>query len=152
MKARPASVARLAVLVRRNFQLLSSLWNDELEDLGVTASHRALMEHIAQTGPQSVPRIAEAKSVRRQSIQALVDGLEAAGLVRLEQNPAHRRSRLVALSKRGAGLFERIRERDKVLVSRIATHLEEGGVACAVDALDALRRALELEKGEENVA
>ena len=51
--------------------------------------------------PASVAGIARALGLARQSVQRVADALEAGGLVAYEDNPRHRRARLVRLTPAG---------------------------------------------------
>jgi DNA-binding MarR family transcriptional regulator len=51
--------------------------------------------------PASVAGIARALGLARQSVQRVADALEAGGLVGYEDNPRHRRARLVRLTPEG---------------------------------------------------
>jgi DNA-binding MarR family transcriptional regulator len=82
----------------------------------VTASMRSVMASLDENGPQTVPQIARTRSVSRQNVQTLVNRLLEDGLARLEENPAHRRSSLVALTARGKEkLVELIRQERRLL-------------------------------------
>jgi len=105
------------------------------------------MEHLHEHGPATVPQIAAAKSVRRQSIQELVDRLGDHGLVTLASNPAHRRSPLVALSKKGRLLFAQVRARDARLLRRLLELIPRQNMTSAIALLTDLQEALgKLEK------
>lgn len=99
--------------VRRLFHRLSNAADTLHEDLGVTASQRAVLETLVDGGPTTVPTIARDKRVTRQHIQTLVNRLADAGLVETVDNPAHRRSSLVRPTAAGVRLFERIRGRER---------------------------------------
>ena len=144
-------VERIAGEVRHLFQVLKSLADALHKDTGLTASTRALMEAIAE-GPRTVPDIARSKSVTRQHIQLLVDELAGADLVELKPNPAHLRSPLIALSRKGEALFASIRKREAPLVERLAAGLDARKAAATVQILTALRRrAEELLREQERI-
>ena len=138
--------------VRRCFQLLKTLSDEMIADLGLTASLRAVLEHLDERGPQTVPQIAEEKSVRRQSIQALVDQLREAGLVTTKPNPAHRRSVLVSLTRQGEAVFTKVRKRERAKLRELLQDLEDEDLATAVRVLGTFRNALlELnQRGQSN--
>ena len=134
--------------IRRCFQLLKTASDASLADFGLTASLRAVLEHLDAHGPQTVPQIGAAKSVARQSIQAIVDDLGHRGLVTLGDNPAHRRSPLIALSHEGEAVFAEIRKRDRVALRALAKEFGVGDLAGATRTLATLERALWTMKGE----
>ena len=100
------------------------------------------MEALAD-GPRTVPDIARSKSVTRQHIQLLVDELATSDLVELKPNPAHRRSPLIALSRKGEALFASVRKLEGPFIERLATGLDARKTAATVQTLTALRRRAE---------
>jgi DNA-binding MarR family transcriptional regulator len=136
--------------VRRSFWLLGSVSDQILFDLGLTASLRAVLEHLASEGPQTVPQIAQAKHVKRQSIQALVDELCERGLTETLENPSHKRSVLIALTKAGAATYREIRALEKGPLTALLRDLDGHDLEGAADALremcDALVKRMEGER------
>ena len=143
MSDRATDLYRTITGIRRCFWLLATVSDEMLADLGLTASLRAVLEHLDEFGPQAVPQIAREKSVKRQSIQALVDRLLALGLVRSEDNPAHRRSVLIALTPKGAAAFRGIRRREAERLSELQGALNTKALAMTADTLTTLRSALQ---------
>ncbi len=111
-------------------------------DLGITGSLRAVLETLAVEGEQTVPQIARRKGVTRQYIRAVVNELGARDLVALHDNPAHRRSPLVALSLAGTTMFATIHERESVILRAVAPRLEGHDLAAAAATLRAFDEAL----------
>lgn len=146
-----ADLRQLIEGVRRSFWLLSALSGEALADLGLTAATRAILEHAAEHGPQSVPQIAAAKHVKRQSIQALVDQTVRLGLIRLADNPAHRRSPLVDLTASGRKIFAEVRRREARLMRAIVARLRKADLAAAAAVLGDLPAILNsmLERGRD---
>jgi len=136
------TVEKITSEVRHLFHVLKSLADAVHKDAGLTASMRAVMEALAG-GPRTVPDIARSKSVTRQHIQLLVDDLAKSDLVELRPNPAHQRSPLVALSRKGETLFASVRKREAPLVEQLATALDARKAAATVQTLTALRRRAE---------
>jgi DNA-binding MarR family transcriptional regulator len=137
----PQSIYELILDIRATFRALREASDAMNEARGVTASRRAVMEFLADHGPATVPMIAEAKSVTRQHIQTSADDLVAQGLAVWSDNPAHRRSRLLALSQQGTQVFDAIRREE-------AAYLDQVSAAMDPDTIEAGRRALrELRRG-----
>lgn len=101
--------------IRRLFRAMGSYANQYLEDLGITAAERSVMEFLHEE-KLTVPEIAAKFHVSRQHIQMSVNGLIEKGLVKTESNPRHRRSNLIVLSEKGRQLFGKIADRDRVAV------------------------------------
>ncbi|RWM88940.1 MAG: MarR family transcriptional regulator [Mesorhizobium sp.] len=63
------------------------------------------MRSLALLGPLTVPQIAQMRPTSRQRMQRLADELAAEGLVEFIDNPKHRRSKLVQLTRKGAARY-----------------------------------------------
>lgn len=74
---------------------------------GLTAPRWQLMGVISAE-PLTVAEIARRLEVARQGIQRLVDEMVRENLVEFRGNPAHRTSRLVALTARGQQIRDRL--------------------------------------------
>lgn len=106
-------------LVRRLFRAMGQAANNYLEKLGITAAERAVMEFLVRDSRMTVPEIARAYDVSRQHIQASVNTLLDKRLVAYEDNPGHKRSPFVVLSKRGRNLFAKITRKDREFITLI---------------------------------
>ena len=91
-------------------------------------------------GAMTVPQIAKLKGVTRQHIQLLADALVAAGLAAVKENPAHRRSSLIALTEKGKRVFAKMRAREAP-VSRKSRGVRRAGVGARDGRADAARGA-----------
>jgi len=100
-------------LVRRLFRAMGHRAGEYLENFGITAADRAVLEFLYLDQKLSVPEIASRYKVSRQHVQVTVNTLLDTGLVVTEVNPKHKRSQLILLSDRGRDLFEKIRVREK---------------------------------------
>lgn len=136
-------LTRVITGVRRCFWLLGAVSDEMIADLGVTASLRAVLEHLHEFGAQTVPQIAREKAVKRQSIQALVDQLRSLGLASVQDNPTHRRSVLVAMTPEGKALFRKIQARESRLLAELGESLGASDLAVTATTLASLRTALQ---------
>src|SRR5262244_2837805 len=66
------------------------------------------MRSLALLGPLTVPEIAKMRPTSRQRMQRLADELAAEGLVEFIDNPRHRRSKLVRLTRKGSRHYHRL--------------------------------------------
>jgi DNA-binding MarR family transcriptional regulator len=80
---------------------------------------RGVLRYVMSAGPKTVPEIAAWRATSRQFIQRIVDTLVADGLVSLEHNPQHKRSRLVTVTAQG-------RARVEAMIAKEASFLREG--------------------------
>lgn len=142
MSSSAADLYRLIVEIRRAFNALASAGDDLHADLGITSAMRALMEHLEDHGPATVPDIARAKNVSRQHIQQVANALEAAGLLAFVANPRHKRSPFAAMTDKGTATFAEIRRREAKVLTGLADRLVAGEAAAAADTISKLRAAL----------
>lgn len=132
--------------VRATFQDLKTLTDALHADLGLTAATRAVLEHLADHGESTVPRIAEAKNVTRQHIQQLVDALVDAGFAEFAENPDHKRSQLVRATDHGYTVFGTARQREARLLAKIAATFDPEELDCTLTTLTALSDGLACER------
>ena len=110
---------------------------------GRGAARRWTLRRLKRDGPQTVPKLARIRAVRRQSLQPVVDALASEGLVELLENPAHARSELVALTDRGADLVARMDRVDDRVLRAVGRGLAERDLETTAATLRALRAAFE---------
>jgi len=132
----------LILAVRGCFRRLRRAADDLHRDLGISASMRAMMETLSDGPPRTVPEIARLKGVSRQHVQVNIDALLRARLVETRDNPAHRRSPLIALTKSGMEAFREIRRREASLLHSLAAGLGRSQQQAAIHVLTELSERL----------
>lgn len=100
---------------------------------------RAVLELIAFTTPQTVPRIAETLLLSRQLVQRNVDHGVDLGILELQDNPAHRRSKLVYVTAEGQRAIERVLQRERELLAATRERLTEDEISTCLYVLDTIR-------------
>ena len=100
------------------FHRLKAVATEIHEDAEVTATMRGVLNELAKSGPNTVPRMARRRPVSRQHLQSIVNGLLKRDLVSYRENPDHKTSRLVALTTAGREVVDRMRERESLLLRR----------------------------------
>jgi len=86
------------------------------------------MRSLALLGPLTVPQIAQMRPTSRQRMQRLANELVAEGLVELIDNPKHRRSKLVRLSRKGELRYRELEVRFLAIASTMGGDLTEGDI------------------------
>ena len=86
------------------------------------------MRSLALLGPLTVPQIAQMRPTSRQRMQRLADELEAEGLVEFIDNPKHRRSKLVRLTRKGDARYRELKARFLAIASTLGVGLTEGDI------------------------
>jgi DNA-binding MarR family transcriptional regulator len=82
---------------------------------------RDLMLRLLQSGPQTVPQLARARKVSRQTTQHLVNELISEGFLELSENIAHKLSHLVRLTPKGKEYITSLLQRE----AEISAQMEE---------------------------
>ena len=78
--------------------------------------------------PLYVPQIAEMRPTSRQRMQRLADELAAEGLVEFIDNPRHRRSKLVRLTRKGEARYRELSARFLAIASTMGAELSEADI------------------------
>src|ERR671924_1569841 len=83
---------------------------------------------LALIGPLTVPQIAQMRPTSRQRMQRLADELAADGLVEFVDNPRHRRSKLVRLTRKGEARYRELSARFLAIASTMGAGLSEADI------------------------
>jgi DNA-binding MarR family transcriptional regulator len=83
------------------------------------------MRSLALLGPLTVPQIAQMRPTSRQRMQRLADELAAEGLVKFIDNPKHRRSKFVQLTRKGDAHYRELNARLLSIASTMGVALSE---------------------------
>ena len=83
---------------------------------------------LALLGPLTVPQIAEMRPTSRQRMQRLADELAGEGIVEFIDNPKHRRSKLVQLTRKGHAHYQKQNVQLLVIASTMGSALSEGDI------------------------
>jgi len=113
-KSLPASATKSAALqtvVARITTCQQSLQRQGMNLGSVSKKGNAfwgVLRLIHQHGPMTVPQIAQHRKVSRQRIQVMIDDYVVEGYLLLTENPSHKRSKLVSLTKLGSREFAKL--------------------------------------------
>ena len=94
-----------------------------------------LMRSLALLGPLTVPQIAQMRPTSRQRMQRLANELAADGLVEFIDNPKHRRSKLVRLTRKGDVRYRKLSARLLTIASTMGAGLSEADIDKTVEVL-----------------
>ena len=86
------------------------------------------MRSLALLGPLTVPQIARMRPTSRQRMQRLADELAAEGLVEFIDNPKHRSSKLVRLTRKGDARYRELSARFLAIASTTGVDLSEADI------------------------
>jgi DNA-binding MarR family transcriptional regulator len=91
------------------------------------------MRSLALIGPLTVPQIAQMRPTSRQRMQRLADELAAEGLVEFIDNPRHRRSKLVRLTRKGDARYREMNTRLLTIAASFGVALSEADIHRATE-------------------
>jgi len=109
---------------------------------GISAGMRGVLFSLDRGGPQTVPQIARARPVSRQHIQMLVNPLIERGYVEPVENPGHKRSSLIRLTRTGQSLVDRMRRREARVLGSLQTGIPDRELRNAAAVVRSFREAL----------
>ncbi len=93
------------------------------------------LRSLALMGPLTVPQIAQMRPTSRQRMQRLADELAAEGLVEFIDNPDHRRSKLVRLTRKGEARYRDSSARFLAIASSMGAELGEAEIRKSTEIL-----------------
>jgi DNA-binding MarR family transcriptional regulator len=91
------------------------------------------MRSLALLGPLTVPQIAQMRPTSRQRMQRLADELAAERLVAFVDNPRHRRSKLVQLTRKGNARYREMNARLLTIASTMGAAIGEADIRRTAD-------------------
>jgi DNA-binding MarR family transcriptional regulator len=130
----------LSELVVRVFQLngLLTAAGDTLAKPTGQSTARWQVMAAAEFAPMTVAEISRALHLTRQSVQRIADILVAEGLATYEDNPRHRRAKLLVLTERGATILREIQAAQRVWADELGAAAGEADLRRAGAVLDRL--------------
>jgi DNA-binding MarR family transcriptional regulator len=120
--------------------LLLAVGDRLTRELGLTSARWQVLGALAD-GPLTAAQIARNMGLKRQSVQRLVDVLSEQGILMFENNPHHRRAKLVRLTETGRRKYEQISKIQARWVNSVSRDLDVKELNAAV----ALLRDIEVQ-------
>ena len=122
----------------------------ELYQLGALSSGLVgVLKSLQGLGPQTVPQMARARPVSRQYIQSLVNDLAAKDYVKFIDNPAHKRSSLVRLTRRGEARLEAVARLESKMFGGMKVDIAEKDLREAENVLRNIREFFESKEWQQ---
>ena len=152
MKAAANAQALLPIVVADIYELAGRLRGHGeaiARTVGQTQARWQVMSAAASERPHTVPQIARVLGVTRQNVQRIADLLVAEGAAEYRDNPDHRASPHLVLTRRGQAALERITRAAGGYHAWIARKFAPGEV---VSLQRGLRRLLEALDGIDPIA
>lgn len=109
-------------------------------DLGLTSARWQVLGAVALAPePLPVAQIARDMGLTRQAVQRIANDLEAAGLLRFEDNPRHLRAQLVVLTPAGRKAFDAAMARQLPWAKHLGAPLKGEDIETALAVLRTIR-------------
>ena len=135
-------MSELAVHVFRLNGLLTAAGDAMAEPVGQTTARWRVLAAI-EDQPLTVAQIARAWRLARQSVQRVADLLVDDGLATYEDNPNHRRAKLLRVMPAGTTAMETIRHAQKVWADQLGEEVGEEDLRAVNERLRAVIEVLE---------
>jgi len=137
----------LATLIVEVFRLngrLLSVADELVGKLGLTSAQWQVLGAIGMAAsPEPVARIARDMGLRRQSVQRIVNDLAEDEMIEFQENPYHRRAKLVLLTKKGRGVFEAAGQVGTPWMTSLVKDLDSERIIAAREVVEILRKRLD---------
>jgi len=135
------ALSRLVVQVFRVDGALTAAGDALTRPAGQTTARWRILAAVERQ-PLTVAQIARAWSLARQSVQRIADALERDGLVGYEDNPGHRRAKLVRLTPAGAIALAQIQTAQRAWANDLGERIGTADLDAARETLTRLLAAL----------
>lgn len=91
-------------------------------EYGITSARWKILGALSLAGePQTVPQIARSMGLTRQAVQRLVDAMREDELLFFQDNPDHKRAKLISLSELGKTVFLKLDEKQSGWAMKCST-------------------------------
>lgn len=142
-----ALLSEAVVLVFRANGLLLGAGDELAAPSGLTSARWQVLG-VIDHGPATQSEVARIMGLTRQSVRETAAALEAERLIGLEDNPHHRRARLMAITELGRRRLREVEARQAAWANRIAARLPRTTLATLVAGMQQLGEALEADARE----
>lgn len=131
----------VAILILRLAGHLTAAGDDLARPAGQTSARWQVLA-AAESEPVTVAHIARSLGLARQSVQRVADVLAAEGLADFQENPAHRRAKLLRLLPKGRAVLRAIQGAQQPWADALGAQIGETELRRAAVVLERLLRAL----------
>ena len=151
----PAKDGRQSILELNRLISQTRVFFHDLEEVSriILARHdlspqeRRLMMTLRKHRRSTVPQLARKSGVSRQYVQVTMNDLARRGLMVFRENPDHKRSRLLELTRQGEERIREIMAREGEAMQRVAAGLSPEEVREAVEVLQKAGNGLDAGAG-----
>lgn len=141
---------QVGYLANRFTRLMRSRLAVELEPLDLTPPQAAVLMALGRSeGPLTPTGIADSLGMDRPTLSGVIDRLQAAGRISVDENPSDGRSRLVSLSGAGSAELPMLAEASRTIGQALRSALGPGELVVLTELL---RRAIDALEPHTGVA
>ncbi|WP_342376384.1 MarR family transcriptional regulator [Myxococcus stipitatus] len=137
-----AAFTDLVVEIFRNNGLVLAAGERLAEPSGLTSARWQVLG-VVDHEPAPVANVARTVGLTRQSVQQTADALEADGLIEYQENPHHRRAKLIVMTPKGRERLREVEARQMAWANQLGGRVPVTALRAAVEALGVVREALE---------
>lgn len=123
--------------------VLSHVMDMVHEQAGLSTSKHRIMRSLIRMGPATVPDVAAVLNVSRQFVQKTCNELYADGFIEFRDNPRHKRSKFVLLTKSGESAFAQARQKENAIIEQVMPDIDPDRAAEAREILKSIRKAID---------
>jgi DNA-binding MarR family transcriptional regulator len=114
------------------------------KELGLTSARWKVLGALAQSdSPMTVPQIAALMGQSRQGVQRLSDIMVEMGILLYEDNPYHKKAKLVAMTSKGKDLFQALERKQIPWANEQSSDIDVQAMTEALDVLKKMVKRLE---------
>jgi len=135
------SFSAVAILILRLAGYLTTAGDELARPAGQTSARWQVLAAV-ESAPVTVAHIARALGLARQSVQRVADVLAEEGLAAYQENPAHRRAKLLRLLPKGRAVLRAIQAAQQPWADELGAHIGEGELRRAAATLERLLHLL----------
>ena len=141
------ALSELISITRTLADTLKDTARDLHQENSLTVSERTILLDLRKHGSLTVPDLARLREVSRQFIQATVNPLLVEGVLKAQDNPAHRRSKLIALTEAGTQLIRQVMKKEGAFMADLAEDLEADEIRQASETVARVKSLLDRKSG-----
>jgi DNA-binding MarR family transcriptional regulator len=122
-------------------RLLLDLGDELTRPVGLSSARWQVLG-VVEHGPVPVAHVAREMGLTRQSVQQTADSLEHEGLISFEENPHHRRAKLMRITPRGRMALDYVQEQHAEWANNVGWEFGEERLRTMLAGLSDLSRTL----------
>ena len=138
--AQATAILNLVVETLKLAPKLQHQGNQLTQPLDLTSSRWTFLGYIAVAErPLTVADLARRMHLKRQTVQRFADASAAQGFIVLEQNPDHKRAKLLRLTGKGQRALDTLKEHELIWAETVVDKLSADDIDCAARVLQQFR-------------